>query len=203
MKKILLILSFSSLLSQVWSQPPTTQVTVSRPTTSVKVSRPTTSVSVSRPTTFVQVNRPTTSVSVSHPTTSVKVFRPATDVEVSRPGEKPVSVEIKGAGDTAKTPAAPTSSQAKTSMSDYTPPQAKDFKAPSAASKLGGGDSGLGNQINESEKDASAKAFQVKQAPDPSGVDAQNITAVGGKTLDSTSLLNTLKQKAAGRSESK
>lgn len=188
-----------------FAQRPATQVNVSRPTTAVSVSRPNTAVTVSRPATSVSVSRPTTAVSVSRPDTAVSVSRPVTNVSVSRPAtfvETPVAGGASAASSAGaalskkaapETPAAPASS-AKTSMSGYKPPVAKDLKA----AQTGGGAEGLGNKVNQAEKDASAAANQAPKGVDPSTVSAQDV--MSGKT--NPGLLNLLKQKAAGRSGS-
>lgn len=182
------------------AQRPVTKVNVSRPTTSVSVSRPTTQVSVSRPTTAVEVSRPTTKAYVSRPSTQVSVSRPVTEVNVSRPATQPAAVPaVSSAGNSQpaasgkKAAAAQSSSQAKTSMSNYKPPQAKDFKA---ASALGGGSAGLSNKTNQSEKDASAAASQAPVAIDPGSLTAKDVMNASGKA-GGESLLNLLKQKAS------
>ena len=205
MRKTIGAILFLFLFCPLWSQQPVTQVTVSRPTTNVSVYRPATSVTVSRPTTQVSVFRPTTQTEVSRPTTQTEVSRPTTSVAASRPVtvlSSGAAQQSNSASESKKT--ATPSSQAQTSMSDYKPLQAKNFQAPSASASLGGGAAGLGNKINQAEKDASAASSQAPKAVSPSGVSAADVVAapsdqkVGGNTL-----LNLLKQKAAGKSASK
>ena len=198
---------------------PITQVSVSRPTTSVSVSRPTTGAVSSKPATAVQVKKPTTSVTVSkpatsasssHPVTAPSVSRPATTVEVSRPETQSSATRPTTGGETAvaktgsntsaagKKAAAPMS-QAQTSMSNYQPMKAKDFKAtkPQQAAQLSGGDTGLQPSSAEQAAKASAAAsMSVAKGKDPSAATAQTIQ---GQNLGAGSaLLNLLKQKAAG-----
>lgn len=155
---------------------PRTEVKVSRPTTSVSVSRPSTSVAVFHPKTEVKVFRPSTSVQVTHPTTDVSVSRPQTTVTVNRPATSGQSAGQAGGGTSVKPGAAGTttaggkkaaaesSASAKTSMSGYQPPKAKDFKA----APLGGGSGGLGNKTDEAAKDAAAAAFNVPKGDEVS-----------------------------------
>lgn len=198
---------------------PVTQVSVSRPTTAVSVSRPTTGAVSSKPTTAVQVKKPTTSVTVSkpatsasasHPVTMPSVSRPATTVEVSRPetqvsathpttgGEPAVAKTGSNTSAAGKKAVAPMS-QAQTSMSNYQPMKAKDFKAtkPQQAAQLSGGDSGLQPSAAEQAAKASAAAsMSVAKGKDPSATTAQTIQ--GQNSGAGSALLNLLKQKAAG-----
>lgn len=181
-----------ALLAGVWAGPalaaqPTTRVKVVRPTTQVTVSRPTTQTAVYRPTTSAAVSRPVTTTVVTRPTTQVKVSRPTTEVGVSRPVTAGHAVTVPGAAGAvsnksvpaspAATSSATSSASAKTSMSDYKPPVAKDFKAASAASAAAGSALGLGNQVNEGEKDAAAAAQQKPASQNPSNLSAQQVLA--------------------------
>ena len=200
---------------------PITQVSVSRPTTSVSVSRPTTGAVSSKPATAVQVKKPTTSVTVSkpatsasssHPVTAPSVSRPATTVEVSRPETQSSATRPTTGGETAvaktgsntsaagKKAAAPMS-QAQTSMSNYQPMKAKDFKAtkPQQAAQLSGEDSGLQPSATEQAAKASAAAsMNFAKGKDPSATTAQTIQGQNSGT--GSALLNLLKQKSAGHS---
>lgn len=200
MKCFILIYIMMFSAAAAFAQRPVTQVTVSRPATAVSVGRPNTAVTVSRPATSVSVSRPATAVSVSRPDTVVNVSRPVTNVSVTRPS---TFVETPETGASAAAPAASKktaaaapalASSSKTSMSGYKPPAAKDLKS----AQTGGGDGGLGNKVNQAEKDASAAANQAPKGVDPSAVSAQNV--MSGKS--NPGLLNLLKQKAAGRSGS-
>ena len=177
-----------ALLAGVWAGPalaaqPTTRVKVVRPMTQVTVSRPTTQTAVYRPTTATPVSRPVTTTVVTRPTTQVKVSRPTTEVGVSRPVTAGHAVTVPGAAGAVSnksvpsSPAAMSSASAKTSMSDYKPPVAKDFKASSAASAAAGSALGLGNQVNEGEKDAAAAAQQKPASQNPSNLSAQQVLA--------------------------
>ncbi len=163
--------------TQVQVSRPTTQVTVNRPRTQVTVSRPATSTAVSRPVTAVPVNRPETQVKVSRPTTEVAVNRPVTEAGVFRPVTAGSVVASSSNPGKTVAPAEGSSSSAKTSMSGYKPPVAKDFKAPAAAAQLGGGNSGLGNKTNEAEKDSAAAARQTAAAQNPSALSADKVLA--------------------------
>lgn len=177
------------LLAGVWAGPafavqPTTQVKVVRPTTQVTVSRPTTQTAVYRPTTSAAVNRPVTTTSVTRPTTQVQVVRPTTEVGVFRPVTAGNAVTVPAAAGAVSNKSVPASSaatpssSAKTSMSGYKPPVAKDFKAPSSASAGAAGSAlSLGNQVNEGEKDAAAAAQQKPAAQTPSNLSAQQVMA--------------------------
>lgn len=218
--KRFLILSYMLFCAGGVSAAPATQVSVSRPTTTVAVSHPQTGTVPAKPATAVQVQRPTTSVTVSKPQTSSSatrpatlpvVSRPATTVEVSRPVtptavNRPVtggeSSSAKATGNTAagKKAAAPMS-QAQTSMSNYQPMKAKDFKAaqPQTAAQLGGGETGLmPSSAEQAAKDAAAAAFKAPKAQDPSAATAQTIQ--GQNSGAGSALMNLLKQKAAGQS---
>ena len=142
MKLFLGVCAFFALISPAWGQRPVTQVSVGRPTTTVTVSRPETAVRVVRPATAVRVGRPNTTVTVARPTTAVTVSRPVTPRGVYRPAtviftSRPSSTTGASASSAASAggkQGASSSAQAQTSMSDYKPPQAKDFNAPTAAS---------------------------------------------------------------------
>lgn len=201
MKRFILIYIMMFSAAAAFAQRPVTQVNVSRPSTAVSVSRPNTAVAVSRPATSVSVSRPSTAVSVSRPDTAVSVSRPVTHVSVTRPS---TFVEMPEAGASSSASSAVSASSKKTvaaapapsstSMSGYKPPAAKDLKA----SQTGGGAGGLGNKVNQAEKDASAAANQAPKGVDPSAVSAQNVMSGNSNP----GLLNLLKQRAAGRSGS-
>ncbi len=209
MKPIFCLLVMFVLFLPVWGQPPKTEVAVFRPVTSVKISRPQTEQSVSRPQTQVRVSHPDTDITVTRPATQTTVFRPVTETNVVRyqttinKAGSQSSDDISHTGSsnngntTAKTLALP-SAQAQTSMSDYKPPQAKEFKTPSQASSLGGGERGLGNKINEAQKDASAAVNQVSKAIDPSSVSTKDILD-GKAAVSGNSLLNLFKQKSSSK----
>ena len=195
-------------VTQVSASRPTTAVSVSRPTTGAVSPKPTTAVQVKKPTTSVTVSKPATSASASHPVTAPSVSRPATTVEVSRPetqssatrpateGEKAVAKTGSNTSAAGKKAAAPIA-QAQTSMSNYQPMKAKDFKAtkPQQAAQVSGGDTGL--QPSSAEQAAKASAsMSVAKGKDPSAATAQTIQ--GQNSGAGSALLNLLKQKAAG-----
>ena len=135
---------------------PTTPSTV-RPQTTVEVNRPVT-VSAERPQTTVSAIYPQTTVEVLHPQTTVEVFHPQSPGEKSAPqtGQPRTFSPHAGGEDLASVP----SSQATTSMSDFTPKPAKDFTKPeSKAPEMGGGSLALGNDTaGESSKDSIASS---------------------------------------------
>ncbi len=143
------------------TQHPVTQTRVTRPTTQGQVSRPVTSVAVSHPQTTVQVLHPTTQVAVNQPATTVEVVHPQTTMQVNRP-QTPTLEEIQAAGQatSAKVGGKKTaSSQASTSMSNFTPKQARDLTATTKAASAGGGSMNLGNtNADQAAKDVAAKA---------------------------------------------
>lgn len=212
-----LIIGYMVLGATVLQAAPVTRVSVSRPTTTVSVSRPTTGSVSAKPTTAVQVKKPTTSVTVvkpetsaaaNHPVTMPSVSRPATTVEVSRPttqvsasrpttgGETAVSKP--GGVDIGKKTAAPMA-QAQTSMSDYQPKKAKDFKAakPQQTAQLSGGEGGLmPSSAEQAAKAAAAASMSIAKGKDPSAATAQTIQ--GQNSGAGSALLNLLKQKSAG-----
>ncbi len=166
--------------SGAYAQRPVTEVKVSRPTTQVTVFRPTTQTAVSRPVTQAVVQRPETTTAVTRPTTQVQVFRPTTETAVFRPVSAGNSARQTAA--VAGSPAgggganAVPSSASATSMSGYKPLAAKDFKAPASAATAAAGNAlSLGNQVNESEKDAAASAQQTRTAQNPSNLSNKNI----------------------------
>lgn len=174
---------------------PSTQVTVSRPTTKTAVTRPTTAVQVSRPTTNTPISRPQTQVNISRPETRVTVSHPTTAVSVSRPGTTQAGQPTAAAGGklfsgakSGKTVAS--SASATTSMSGYQPPKAKDFQA----AQLGGGDSGLGNKVNEAEKDAAAKN---SLAPKALSATAENVMSSANKNVDKGTLSDLVKRETS------
>lgn len=170
MKSILIIAFLISTLS-TWSaaQKPQTAVEMLRPTTTVETGRPLTQPSFIRAQTDAQVIRPQTEVNATQPMTSVDVIRPATTVKVIHPqttvemlhpqtpgfvaAQEDVSAGPKGGKSSGVT-----SAQAATSMSNFTPKQAKDFASAQKAAPLGGGENKLGNETNAAEKDAANKA---------------------------------------------
>lgn len=212
-----LIIGYMVLGATVLQAAPVTRVSVFRPTTTVSVSRPTTGSVSAKPTTAVQVKKPTTSVAVSkpetsaaanHPVTMPSVSRPATTVEVSRPttqvsasrpttgGETAVSKPV--GMDVGKKTAAPMV-QSQTSMSDYQPKKAKDFKAakPQQAAQLSGGEAGLmPSSAEQTAKAAAAASMSIAKGKDPSATTAQTIQ--GQNSGAGSALLNLLKQKSAG-----
>lgn len=174
---------------------PSTQVTVSRPTTKTAVTRPTTAVQVSRPTTNTPISRPQTQVNISRPETRVTVSHPTTAVSVSRPSTTQAGQPTVAAGEklssgakSGKTVAS--SASATTSMSGYQPPKAKDFQA----AQLGGGDSGLGNKVNEAEKDAAAKN---SLAPKALSATAENVMSSANKNVDKGTLSDLVKRETS------
>ncbi|MDD7501455.1 MAG: hypothetical protein PUK74_00260 [Elusimicrobia bacterium] len=174
---------------------PSTQVTVSRPTTKTAVTRPTTAVQVSRPKTDTPVSRPQTQVNISRPETRVTVSHPTTAVSVSRPSTtqagQPTAVAGGKLSSGAKSGKTVTSSvSATTSMSGYQPPKAKDFQA----AQLGGGDSGLGNKVNEAEKDAAAKN---SLAPKALSATAENVMSSANKNVDKGTLSDLVKRETS------
>ena len=179
MKPILLSIFFVSTLG-VWSVArPQTGAEMRRPATTVEVNRPQTLSSAGHPVTQTGVVRgqtnvsalhpqtgsgavyPVTTVEVTHPVTTVEVIHPQTNVEVNHP-QTPEFVAAQdaalSAGQKGGKNAAVTSAQAATSMSNFTPKQAKDFTAAQKAAPLGGGENKLGNETNVAEKDAANKA---------------------------------------------
>lgn len=201
-------------VTQVSVSHPTTAVSVSRPTTGAVSAKPTTAVQVKKPTTSVTVSKPATSASASHPVTVPIASRPATTVEVSRPetqssftrpttgGETSVAKTGSNASVGGKKAAAPAPmAQAQTSMSNYQPMKAKDFKTtkPQQAAQLSGGDSGLQpSAAEQAAKASAAAAMSVAKGKDPSAATAQTIQGQNSGT--GSALLNLLKQKAAGHS---
>ena len=160
----------------VWAAPvtqvsvthPKTDVAVSHPKTSVDIYRPKTSVEVSRPRTSVEINHPKTEVVVTHPKTSVVVERPTTMVSGEKAGAQKETGLPKAKGSAAKQAssknAASNASAKPSMMSTYQPPQATNFKA----AKTGGGESGMGNKVNEAEKDAAAASFKLPKGEEVS-----------------------------------
>lgn len=179
-------------VTQVKTFHPATQTEVSRPATSVVVARPgqtavtqlSTSVAVSQQTTSTAVSKPATAVAVTKPATTVQVSRPATSVVGGHPGETDWRTEtgrygnrvssVENAADTGKKVAS-SSSKATSMMSSYQPPQAKDLKA----AQLGSGTEGLGNKINEAEKDAAAAALNIPKGEE---VSLENVMKSTGNT---------------------
>ncbi len=176
----LLISGGLCLLSIGLSAAPATRVEVQRPTTRTEVIRPSTKADVTHPSSSVGVNhpvasgavsKPATSVTVVKPTTTVVVTKPSTAVEARQPGETDWKAASQGYGHTvaSRSPeplkTSSSASAATSSMkSTYQPPQAKDFKT----AKLGGGDEGLGNKINQAEKDAAAASLNIPKGEEVS-----------------------------------
>lgn len=173
--------------TQVTVSRPTTKTAVTRPTTAVQVSRPTTNAPISRPQTQVNISRPETRVTVSHPTTAVSVSRPST-TQAGQPTAAAGGKLSSGATKSGKTVAS--SASATTSMSGYQPPKAKDFQA----AQLGGGDSGLGNKVNEAEKDAAAKN---SLAPKALSATAENVMSSANKNVDKGTLSDLVKRETS------
>ena len=187
MKTILLSAFLISMLS-VWSAArPQTGVEMRRPGTAAHANRPQTFAEAVRPATTAEINRPVTqtgaaraqmsasaqrpqtAASAVYPSTTVETIKPATTVETIRPQttvefSRPQTPEFSAAQDGAVAgqkggkSAAVTSAQAATSMSNFTPKQAKDFAAMQKAAPLGGGENKLGNDTNAAEKDAANKS---------------------------------------------
>ena len=89
--------------------------------------------------------------------------------------------------------------QAQTSMSNYQPKKAKDFKAakPQQAAQLSGGEAGLmPSSAEQTAKAAAAASMSVAKGKDPSAATAQTIQ--GQNSGAGSALLNLLKQKSAG-----
>lgn len=174
---------------------PSTQVTVSRPTTKTAVTRPTTAVQVSRPTTNSPIFRPQTQVNISRPETRVTVSHPTTAVSVSRPGTTQAGQPTAAAGGKLSSGAksgkmVASSASATTSMSGYQPPKAKDFQT----AQLGEGNSGLGNKVNEGEKDAAAKN---SLAPKALPATAENVMSSANKNVDKGTLSDFVKRETS------
>ncbi len=146
------------------TQRPATMVEMNRPATQTGAAYAQTSVEINRPQTLPSAFRPTTDVEVIYPATTVEVIHPQTTVEVLHPqtpgfvaGSVAENTAVNSAQKGGKS-AAVTSAQAATSMSNFTPKQAKDFTAAQKAAPLGGGENKLGNETNVAEKDAANKA---------------------------------------------
>ena len=89
--------------------------------------------------------------------------------------------------------------QAQTSMSNYQPKKAKDFKAakPQQTAQLSGGESGLmPSSAEQAAKAAAAASMSIAKGKDPSAATAQTIQ--GQNSGAGSALLNLLKQKSAG-----
>ena len=174
-------------ISTVGIAAPATRVSVTHPKTTTTVSQPKTAVSVSHPQTSVTVKHPSTNVDVSHPTTIVAVTHPQTSVSVSHPTTV-ASSSVSSQGNSAKPVKTgnvsvnnkmASGNEAKPSMMDsYQAPKAKDLKA----TRLGGGEDGMGNKVNEAEKDAAAASFDVPKGED---VSMQSVLKGGNSGLKS------------------
>ncbi len=165
---------------------PDTTAEINRPTTQTGAVRAQTTVSTQRPQTEASAVYPATTVETVKPMTTVEVMRPQTTVELSRPQTAEFSVAQSGsvAGQKGGKSAAVTSAQATTSMSNFTPKQAKDFSSAQKAAPLGGGENKLGNETNAAEKDAANKASMLgKQSNQNMDVDPNlktgNLAALG------------------------
>ena len=130
-------------------QRPQTSVAVMRPVTQTNAMHPTTNVQAAQPQTTVQVVRPQTTVAAVHPQTTVLVFHPQTSSAMQADANQAPAKKVGGKS--------VSSSQALTSMSDFSPKPAKNFTADKAAT-LGGGSMNLGNSTDQAAKDAAAKA---------------------------------------------
>ena len=152
---------------------PSTEKVVSRPQTAAAVTRPATQVPVLKPVSTTTVNQLKTEVVVSHPQTNISVTHPST-VKLSDGGSAPGGADQKSSKNTPEKAvnSVPSSSSA-TTMSGFQMPKAKDFKA----ANLTKGDDGLGKP-NDSEKNASAVAFQVPKADEAS---AENLKSIAEK----------------------
>ena len=155
------------------------------------VSHPKTNVTVTHPRTQgVVVNRPqTVNVKVDRPVTRVTVDRPVTRVEVLRPTTPAPAVDDKSAPAPEATKVALDNSEQGTQkkgsmMSQYKAPQATDFKA----AKTGGGEAGLGNKVNQAEKDAAAAAFKIPKGEAATEASVRDVSgSIGSKVSQSIS----------------
>lgn len=158
----------------MWSmaQRPQTTVQVLRPDTVAETGRPRTQSSFTRQQTGVQLTRPQTGTAVVYPATTVEAVHPVTTVETIHPQTNvevihPQTVDFTPgvgpgqAGQKGGKSAVTSSAKATTSMSDFTPKQAKDFAAAQKAAPIGGGENKLGNDTDAAEKDAANKASSL------------------------------------------
>ena len=154
---------------------PTTAAVANHPQTTVQTVRPVTQSAANYPQTNVTVNRPQMTVTAVHPSTTVEVIHPLTAVEVVHPqttvevihpqtmgnmyGQEGAAVNQFSANSSKPAGGGKglASSQVPTSMSGFTPKQAKDFTSQKAA-PIGGGENKLGNETNTAEKDAANKS---------------------------------------------
>lgn len=150
-------------VSDVQTLRPATSVQMNYPATQSGAIYPATSVEMQRPQTTVSAQYPATTVGASYPQTTVEVLHPQTTVEVLHP-QTLADIDLNPWPSGTQDPSAKaggrvggSSAQAQTSMSDYTPKQAKNFSAPDKAAPTGGGTPNLGNTTNEAEKDAANK----------------------------------------------
>lgn len=155
MKKLIFAVVSCLLSGAALAAAPAGSAAVSHPKTTVAVTHPKTNVVVTRPKTTAAVTHPTTSVTVSKPTTTVVVKHPQTPSATAEKNEQTKAEPTKQAVDNSTPAPAAKGSM----MSSYQAPKAKDFKA----SKMGGGDAGLG-KTNEAQKDAAAAQFKKPEA---------------------------------------
>ena len=165
---------------------PNTTAEINRPATQTGAMRAQTGASAQRPQTAAGAVYPATTVQTVKPVTTVETIRPQTTVELSRPQTAEFSAAQGGAvaGQKGGKSASVTSVQATTSMSNFTPKQAKDFTSAQKAAPLGGGDNKLGNDTNAAEKDAANKSSMLgKQSNQNMDVDPNlktgNLSALG------------------------
>ena len=155
MKKLIFAVVSCLLAGAVFAAPAPGSTAVSHPKTTVAVTRPKTNVVVTHPKTTAAVTHPTTSVTVSKPTTTVVVKHPQTPSTTTEKNEQTKAEPTKQAVDNS----APAAAAKGSMMSSYQGPKAKDLKA----SKMGGGEAGLG-KTNQAEKDAAAAQFKKPEA---------------------------------------
>jgi len=172
-------------------QKPQTLSGAVQPGTEVSANRPATQAGALRPATQAEAVRAQTTVQTLHPQTTAEVQRPQTDVQVLHPQTQadvlhPQTAEFSAANQPGLAGKSAASSSAKggTSMSNFSPKQAKDFASAQKAAKLGGGENKLGNDTNAAEKDAANKASLLgKQNNQNLDVDPNlkrsNVAAVG------------------------
>ncbi len=171
-------------------QKPQTLSGAVRPGTTVEMNRPVTQTGAVRAQTTVQTLRlqttaaplyPSTTVQVIYPTTTVEVIHPQTTVEVIHPQTPALAAgqaEVAAGQSGGKNTALP-SAQAATSMSNFTPKQAKNFAAMQKAAQIGGGENKLGNATNVAEKDAANKASLLGKQDQNIDVKMSNLGALG------------------------
>ena len=175
--------------SGVVHQPGTT-VAVTKPATSIHVTQQETFVSVKQNATSVAVSKPATTVPVRQLTTTVIVDKPTTTVQVMHPGEPDWQKATGGYTNTFPTPpsrgSADVSKNTPSMMSSYQPPQAKNLKA----AQTGGGEEGLGNKVNQAEKDAAAASLNI-----PKGEEVSLENVLKSSEKDMSKLRQTIEKK--------